>query len=45
LFPDVPAGFWAGVAVEACVDNGVVQGYGDGNYQPAWIVTRGQMAV
>ena len=45
LFPDVPAGFWAGTAVETCVDNGVVQGYLDGNYHPTDIVTRDQMAV
>ena len=45
LFPDVPAGFWAGTAVEACVDNGVVQGYLDGNYHPDDIVTRDQMSV
>jgi hypothetical protein len=45
LFPDVPAGFWAGTAVEACVDNGVVQGYGDGLYRPSHYVTRDQMAV
>ena len=45
LFPDVPAGFWAGTAVEACVNNDVVQGYLDGNYHPDDIVTRDQMAV
>ena len=45
LFPDVPAGFWSGTAIEACVTNGVVQGYLDGNYYPYNIVTRDQMAV
>jgi len=45
VFPDVSAGFWAGTAVQACVEHGVVQGYDDGNYYPANIVTRDQMAV
>jgi len=45
LFPDVPAGFWAGTAIQACVDNGVVHGYDDGYYRPDVIVTRDQMAV
>jgi len=45
LFPDVPAGFWSGTAVQACVTNGVVKGYDDGNYYPSNIVTRDQMAV
>jgi len=45
LFPDVPAGFWSGTAIEACVTNGVVQGYLDGTYHPEYIVTRDQMAV
>ncbi len=45
LFPDVPAGFWSGVAIKACLDNGVVKGYDDGTYQPAREVTRDQMAV
>jgi Tol biopolymer transport system component len=45
LFPDVPAGFWAGAAIEACVDDGVVEGYDDGYYRPDAQVTRDQMAV
>jgi len=45
LFPDVPAGFWAGLAIEACVDNEVVKGYRDGYYRPTWTVSRDQMAV
>jgi hypothetical protein len=45
LFPDVPAGFWAGTAVKACVDNQVVRGYGDGLYRPEIQVARDQMAV
>jgi hypothetical protein len=45
LFPDVPAGFWSGAAVQTCVDNGVVHGYADGYYHPENLVTRDQMAV
>jgi hypothetical protein len=45
LFPDVPAGFWAGTAIQACVDNGLVHGYDDGYYRPEAMVTRDQMAV
>jgi hypothetical protein len=45
LFPDVPAGFWAGTAVQACVVQHVVQGYDDGYYRPDAAVTRDQMAV
>lgn len=45
LFPDIPAGYWCGTAMEACVDNGVVQGYDDGLYHPEWVVRRDQMAV
>jgi PKD repeat protein len=44
-FSDVPAGHWAYRAVEYAVANGIVEGYGDGSYQPKWEVTRGQMAV
>jgi len=45
LFPDVPAGYWSGTAIEACVTNDVVQGYLDGLYHPDYVVTRDQMAV
>ena len=45
VFPDVPAGFWAGTAVQSCVDNDVVHGYDDGYYRPEVTVTRDQMAV
>jgi len=55
LFPDVPAGFWAGTAIQACVDNNVVAGYpypdpdNPGEtfylYVPSETVTRDQMAV
>jgi len=45
LFLDVPAGFWAGTAIEACVDNTIVKGYEDDYYRPAWVVSRDQMTV
>jgi beta propeller repeat protein len=45
LFPDVPAGFWAGTAIQACVDQKVVEGYPGGDYQPSGVVTRDQMGV
>lgn len=45
LFPDVPAGFWSGSAIEACVAHDVVVGYPDGLYRPTRSVTRAQMAV
>ncbi len=45
IFPDVPAGFWAGTAIQACVANNVVIGYDDGCYRPEGTVTRDQMAV
>ena len=45
VFPDVPAGHWAGTAIETCVGNGVVSGYLDGLYRPNAQVTRDQMAV
>jgi hypothetical protein len=45
LFSDVPAGFWCGTAIQACVDHNVVQGYEGGTYKPTEIVGRAQMAV
>jgi len=55
LFPDVPAGHWAGTAIQACLDNNVVAGYpypdpdNPGEtiylYAPSATVTRDQMAV
>jgi len=45
LFYDVLAGFWAGTAIQACVNNGIVYGYPDGFYQPRWAVSRDQMTV
>ena len=44
-FSDVPESQWAYDPIEYAVANGVVAGYGDGSYQPGWVVTRGQMAV
>jgi hypothetical protein len=44
-FPDVLANHWAYKYVEYAHDQGIVQGYPDGNYQPALTVDRGQMAV
>ncbi|MFB3881009.1 MAG: PKD domain-containing protein [Armatimonadota bacterium] len=44
-FPDVPSDFWAWKHIEYCVENGVVNGYGDGTYHPEYVVTRDQMAV
>ena len=44
-FPDVPSDFWAYKHIEDCVENGVVNGYGDGLYHPEIIVTRDQMAA
>jgi DNA-binding beta-propeller fold protein YncE len=45
VFPDVPTTHWAYDHVEYAVANDIVQGYGDGSYQPDLSVTRGQMAV
>ena len=44
-FPDVPADFWSGPEIQACVDDGVVQGYDDGLYRPGVNVDRAQMAA
>ena len=41
----LPAAFWAGTAVQACVENSVVHGYDDGYYRPEVTVTRDQIAV
>ncbi len=45
VFYDVPSDHWAFEAIEVAHANGVVTGYADGGYHPAWDVTRGQMAV
>jgi hypothetical protein len=44
-FPDVGADYWAAAEIQACVDDGVVQGYDDGLYRPTAVVDRAQMAV
>lgn len=44
-FPDVPPDHWAYDQVMDVYWRGIVQGYEDGTYQPAWPVTRDQMAV
>lgn len=41
----MPAGFWAGAAIQACVDYDVVKGYPDGKYHPGDTCARDQMAV
>ena len=43
-FDDVPTDFWSYKDIEALADAEVISGYGDGTYQPDWLVTRGQMA-
>lgn len=45
LFPDVPAGFWAGTAIEACLDHHAIYGYSDGYFRPEATVTRDQLAM
>jgi PKD repeat protein len=45
FFADVDLDHWACHEVEACVQAGVVTGYGPGYYHPDWPVTRDQMAV
>ncbi len=44
-FADVPVDHWAYDHIEYAVSRQIVAGYGDGTYQPAWPVTRAQMAV
>jgi hypothetical protein len=44
-FSDVGIEHWARDEIVACVNAGVVSGYGDGTYQPGNPVTRDQMAV
>ena len=44
-FSDVPTTHWAYRHVEFAVDQGIVQGYAGGDYQPGSTVTRDQMAV
>jgi hypothetical protein len=44
-FADVPALFWAHRHIEYLAQEGIVEGYPDGSYEPARQVTRAQMAV
>jgi hypothetical protein len=44
-FSDLPADFWAGKAIEACVKAGIATGFPDGGYHPELTVTRDQVAV
>ena len=43
-FSDVPADHWAYDAVAALVADGVIEGYGDGNYRGQQNITRYEMA-
>lgn len=38
-------GHWAEEAMEQAIDNGLLQGYGDGTYRPDQYVTRAELAV
>ncbi len=44
-FTDVAEDHWACEEILACVDAGIVSGYGDGCYHGDWAVNRGQMSV
>ncbi len=44
-FLDVVESYWAFDAIKACRDAGLVQGYGDGTFQPEVNITRDQLAV
>jgi len=44
-FSDVPTDHWAFDEVEYIASKSIAKGYGDGGYQPAWQITRGQMAA
>jgi len=45
LFGDVPPGHWAGAWIEQLANEGITGGCGNGNYCPATVVARDQMAV
>jgi hypothetical protein len=44
-FPDVPTGHPFFDEIEWTVENGVVQGYGDGTFRPTWAATRQAFAA
>ncbi len=44
-FNDVATDHWAYAAIEYICANNIASGYGDGSYQPAWQITRAQMAA
>jgi hypothetical protein len=44
-FNDVPTDYWAYSFIETIAANGITGGCGNGNYCPADVVTRAQMAV
>lgn len=44
-FTDVPEGFWAESAITDFSEQGIVNGFGDGTYQPNTAVTRVQAAT
>ena len=45
FFGDVPPGHWAGAWIEQLANEGITGGCGNGNYCPATVVARDQMAV
>lgn len=44
-FSDVPAGYWAGEAIQSVAGKGIVSGYQDGTFRPGQKVTNAQFAV
>ena len=44
-FADVPVDYWAFRYIEYAAANGVVEGFPEGDYRPALVVDRAQMAV
>ena len=44
-FYDLPADHWAGAEIQQALDAGVVNGYGDGSFQPGRDVTAAQFCA